>query len=281
MNLKKSGRPQKTVIDILKTLVWFEYVAVQVFQTYQKRNVTPSHSEKKSNKASLKSLEVFFDQEDSNIWYKYSIGSNSPNSESLALVDNKIPCSSIYFNHPIWNFLKALPTGKLDLRFFYSQLSENSRQLLESNEVTCLFNFTYTDGNDFSKFENLLEFYSCIIYRYYQAKFKIDPKEVEKIYFYFSRNTNHILNQFGTIGYFLLKLMRLHLLQPEDSVSSSFTIESNLNQQQTLSRILKEINLNPKRYQLLTEKFDTFRLDGDSYKNPNTYIFLEDDISYP
>lgn len=59
MNLKKSGRPQKTVIDILKTLVWFEYVAVQVFQTYQKRNVTPSQNEKKSNKASLKSLEVF------------------------------------------------------------------------------------------------------------------------------------------------------------------------------------------------------------------------------
>jgi hypothetical protein len=85
MNLKKSGRPQKTVIDILKTLVWFEYVAVQVFQTYQKRNVTPSQNEKKSNKASLKSLEVFFDQEDSNIWYKYSIGSNSPNSESLEI----------------------------------------------------------------------------------------------------------------------------------------------------------------------------------------------------
>lgn len=59
MNLKKSGRPQKTVIDILKTLVWFEYVADQVFKTYQKRNITPSQSERNSKKASLKSLEVF------------------------------------------------------------------------------------------------------------------------------------------------------------------------------------------------------------------------------
>lgn len=63
MNLKKSGRPQKTVIDILKTLVWFEYVADQVFKTYQERNINPSQSERNSKKASLKSLEVFFDQE--------------------------------------------------------------------------------------------------------------------------------------------------------------------------------------------------------------------------
>lgn len=281
MNLKKSGRPQKTVIDILKTLVWFEYVADQVFKTYQERNINPSQSERNSKKASLKSLEVFFDQEESNIWYKYSIGSSSPNSESLEFVDNKIPFASIYFKHPFWSFLKTLPSSKIDLQFFYSQLSENSRKLLESGEVTCQFYFTYTDGNDFSKFENLLEFYSCIIYKYYQAKFKIAPDEVQRIYFYFSRNTNHIFNQFGTIGYFLLKLMRLHLLQPESAVSSSFTVESNLNQQHLLSQTLKEINLNPKRYQLLNEKFDAFLLDGDSYKNHHTYIFPEDDISYP
>ena len=72
--------------------------------------------------------------------------------------------------------VQTLPSGNLELEKFYLQLSENSRNLLGSNEVTCQFCFTYTDGNDFLKFENLLEFYSCIIYKYYLFKFKIKKK---------------------------------------------------------------------------------------------------------
>lgn len=282
MNLKKSGRPKKTVIDILKTLIWYEYVADEVFKSCFERNVSTSQNEKNSHKVSFKSLEVFFDQEDSNIWYKYSIGSSSPNNESLELVDNKIPNASLYFKHPLWNFLSTLPRGKLELENFYLQLSQHSRKLLESEDVKCTFNFTsFTDRDDYSKFENLLEFYSCIIHQYYRFKFKIRDDELEKVYFYFSRHTIHIIDQFGATGYYFLKLLKLHLIQSEKRVADSFTIESNLDRQNLLAHILKALKANKKRYEYLDKSFNEFQLDGDQYNNSDIYIFVDDNVSYP
>lgn len=282
MSLKKIGRPKKTLIDTLKTLIWYEYVADEVFRSRLERNESISENEKNSHKASFKSLETFFDQEDSNIWYKYSIGSSSPNNESLELVDNKISKASLFFKHPLWDFLSRLPRGKLELENFYLQLSEHSRMLLESGEVNCTFNFSsYADGNDYSKFENLLEFYSCIIYQYYKFKFRIKADELEKVYFYFSRHTTHIIDQFGATGYYFLKLFKLHLIQSEKSVASDFTIESNLDRQNLLAHILKVLKANKKRYEHLDKIFNEFRLDGDQYRNSDIYFFVDYKVSYP
>ncbi|MCF8999200.1 hypothetical protein [Acinetobacter nectaris] len=132
------------------------------------------------------------------------------------------------------------------------------------------------DTNDYLKFENLLEFYSCIIYQYYKAKFELNDTEMQKTYFYFSHHTIHIVNQFGATGYYFLKLLRLHLLQSKTSIANNFTIESNLDKQQLLSTILKSLHANKKRYEPLEESFNAFRLDGDQYTNSNIYIFFND-----
>lgn len=276
MKTKTSGRPKKTVIDTLRTLIWYEYVAEQVLESYIERSINISINEINSAKASLKHLGDFFDQEDSNAWYKYSIGLISPNNTSLELVDNKIPFASTYFKHPIWNFLKTLPTGKLDLDIFYNKLSPETRSLLETEKITCKFNFSYTDTYDFLEFNNnVLEFYSCILFQYYQAKFRLKNKDIMSIFSYFWRNTDLIIYQSGASGYYLLKLMYLHLVQPDDTILSDLTVESNLEKLGLLPIILKELQANKKRYELLEERFNAFRLDGDQYTNSHIYIFLD------
>ncbi|MCF8999199.1 hypothetical protein [Acinetobacter nectaris] len=126
-DIKNKRSSKKTVIDTLRTLIWYEYVAEQVLESYIERNIDISINEINSARASLKHLGDFFDQEDSNAWYKYSTGLINPNNTNLEFVDNKIPYASTYFKHPLWNFLKNLPRGKLDLNTFYQQISYQTR----------------------------------------------------------------------------------------------------------------------------------------------------------
>lgn len=100
-------------------------------------------------------------------------------------------------------------------------------------------------------------------------------------HFYFSRNTIRIIDQFGATGYYFLKLFKLHLIQPEKSVASNLTIESNLETQGLLIHILKALKANKKRYESLEKSFNTFQLDGEQYNNPTIYIFLDGGVSYP
>ena len=141
MKPSKCGRPKKTVLDSLKTLVWYEYVSEQVFLYCMKRNIQLTDNELKNFRAGNKRLDIFFDLEGSNSWYKYSLAKISPTLESLELVDHKISGASIYFQHPIWNFLKDVPRGSLDVNQFYSRLNHKTREILEKEEVTCKFDF--------------------------------------------------------------------------------------------------------------------------------------------
>ncbi len=275
MKPSKCGRPKKTVLDSLKTLVWYEYVSEQVFLYCMKRNIQLTDNELKNFRAGNKRLDIFFDLEGSNSWYKYSLAKISPTLESLELVDHKISGASIYFQHPIWNFLKDVPRGSLDVNQFYSRLNHKTREILEKEEVTCKFDFSYTDTNDYQKFENLLEFYSCILYQYYKAKFEMNNTEAEKCYFYFSRNTNHIIDEFGATGYFFLKILKLHLKLPSNALTHQFSIESNLNNQNLLKNMLTASKKFSKRYEKLEKDINDFQLDGAQYKNDHLYIVIE------
>lgn len=276
MKTGKCGRPKKTVIDSLKTLIWYEYVSEKVYLSCVKRNVQPTDNEVKSFRASNKRLDIFFDQEGSNSWYKYSIGEISPSLETLELVDHKISGASIYFQHPIWSFLKDLPNGNLDVNQFYSRLNHKTREILETKEVTCKFNFTYQDTNDYERFENLLEFYSAILYQYYKAKFEMNIKETERCYLYFSRNTNLIIDKFGATGYYFLQILKLHLKLSSNEVADGLSIESNLQSKNLFKEILKSSEKFTKRYVKLEKEITDFKLDGTRYEYNNLYIFIDD-----
>lgn len=276
MKPSKCGRPKKTVIDALKTLFWYEYVSEKVYLSCVQRNEQLTDNEIKNFRAGNKRLDSFFDQEGSNTWYKYSIMKISPSHESLKLVDYKIQGASTYFQHPIWSFLEDLPRGNMDVDQFYYRLDRKTREILEIGEVKCGFNFTYQDTNDYQKFENLLEFYSCILYQYYKAKFAMNNMEAERCYFYFSRNTNHIIDKFGATGYYFLKILKLHLKLPSNQVTHQFSIESNLNNQDLLKYMLTASKKFPKRYEKLEKDIADFKLDGTQYKKDNLYILIDD-----
>ena len=64
MKTSKCGRPKKTVLDSLKTLVWYEYVSEQVFLYCMKRNIQLTDNELKNFRAGNKRLDIFFDLDD-------------------------------------------------------------------------------------------------------------------------------------------------------------------------------------------------------------------------
>lgn len=99
--------------------------------------------------------------------------------------------------------------------------------------------------------------------------------EAEKCYFYFSRNTNHIIDEFGATGYFFLKILKLHLKLPSNALTHQFSIESNLNNQNLLKNMLTASKKFSKRYEKLEKDINDFQLDGAQYKNDHLYIVIE------
>lgn len=275
---QKPGRPKKTFIVVLKTLIWYEYVSEKVLFSNLERNIHTSDDSMRHFKASTRSLDEYFNQEESNTWYTYSVASHSPNKDTLELVDLKIPTSSIYFNHPIWNFLEILPRGKIDLQYFYDQLSKETQQIIDNKKI--IFNFQNLNNeqtNDYLKFENLLEFYSYIIYQYYKAKFELNNTMIEDVIRYFEINTNPIIDQFGATGYYFLKLLFLHFTTPKEINFKRLDIESCLKKIGLLEHIVNAITKNPLRYDPLENRFKDYRLDGEQYEGSKIYIDLEDD----
>ncbi len=265
---QKSGRPKKTFIVTLKTLIWYEYVSEKVLFSNLTRNIHPSENEILNLQASTKKLDDYFDQEGSNTWYTYSIASHTPSKKTVEFVNHKIPNSSTYFNHPIWNFLEILPRGKIDLHNFYNQLSYQTQKIIEKTNI----NFNH----DFSMFENVLEFYSFIVYQYYKAKFELNTPMIKHVIKYFEINTNPIIDQFGAIGYYFLKLLFLHFTPPKELNLKNIDAENCLREIGLLEHIVNAITKNPLKYNPLESRFKNFRLDGEQYQGSKVYIDIED-----
>lgn len=269
---QKLGRPKKTFIVTLKTLIWYEYVSEKVLFSNVARNIPPSDNEILNLQASTKKLDDYFDQEESNTWYKYSIASHTPSKKTVEFVNHKIPSSSIYFNHPIWNFLEMLPRGKTDLHNFHNQLNDKTQKIIEKTTI----NFNH----DFSMFENLLEFYSFIVYQYYRAKFELNTLMIKHVIKYFEVNTNPIIDQFGATGYYFLKLLFLHFTPPKELNFKNTDVENCLREIGLLEQIVNAITKNPLKYNPLESRFKDFRLDGEQYEGSKVYLDIEDNGSF-
>ena len=93
---------------------------------------------------------------------------------------------------------------------------------------------------------------------------------------YFEINTNPIIDQFGAIGYYFLKLLFLHFTPPKELNLKNIDAENCLREIGLLEHIVNAITKNPLKYNPLESRFKNFRLDGEQYQGSKVYIDIED-----
>ena len=128
MNEIKTSRIRKNAINYLRTIIWYENIssnvsikrriAVEINKDFR-LGPDPTETENLLFIANANRVSEFFDQQESAIWYKYSLGTTAPNKSTLEICEVKIPESSVYFQHPIWKLLERFPTHE-DLKIFYA-----------------------------------------------------------------------------------------------------------------------------------------------------------------
>ena len=138
MNEIKTSRIRKNAINYLRTIIWYENISINVSI---KRRIAveinkafrlgpdPTETENLLFIANANRVSEFFDQQESAIWYKYSLGTTAPNKSTLEICEVKIPESSVYFQHPIWKLLERFPTHE-DLKIFYATLPKKNLDFL-------------------------------------------------------------------------------------------------------------------------------------------------------
>ena len=86
------ARPKKSVIDGIKTIVWFNFVT-------QTTGINPNRLQRELNKSTQSG-------HDSHKCYRWKNGSRTPNKINVAEIEKLAPNASWQFYHPLWDILK-------------------------------------------------------------------------------------------------------------------------------------------------------------------------------
>lgn len=254
--MKSAGQPKKNIIDALQTIFWYRYLETRIvaniyeeeFSEFCQINEIDITSIKLEDKISLlenfqssklNSKEITYYQTnankiglslkkaDSRIWYKYSKGKTKPNAVKLKRTDDVIENSSLYFNHPIWDFLKIRPATRSYLDNFLSKFEDVSIDAINNKTIIepTLFNEKiHLDESEFLKYGNILDFYGYILYAYHKARFNLDLEKMDNCIAFFISNLQPILTNLGFEGIFFLKLCQIHLQPYKSSEFENFEI---------------------------------------------------------
>ncbi len=247
---------EKNIIDALQTIFWYRYLETIIVANIFDKECSDYCLE---NKIDLTSLEIkdgillrekfqcsklnskelkFYqtnankighslNQADSRIWYKYSKGETKPNAVKLKRIDLIVENSSLYFNHPIWDFLKIRPATRSYLENFLSKFEDVSIKAINNKTIIepTLFNENvHLDESEFLKYGNILDFYSYILYAYHKARFDLDLEKMDNCMAFFISNLQPILANLCFEGIFFLKLCQIHLQPYKSSEFENFEI---------------------------------------------------------
>lgn len=291
--MKTVGQPKKNIIDALQTIFWYRYVELRVVANLHEEELDEFYRSKGSNiwfmeldeqirlresfqSSKLNNKEIMtyntnpnkigrsFNQAESRIWYKYSKGETKPNAIKLTRVDKIIDNASLYFKHPIWNFLKNRPNTKSELDVFFDKFEEVSIQAIKNKRVINPTTFHIDqplDENEFLKYGNILDFYSYILYSYYIARLDLDSEKMDNCIAFFISNLLPIVSNFCLESIFFLKLCQLHMKPFKSSIFEEFEIFNHFRYFGWLEEIQHQLKNENNNYEFLYELNEQFILD--------------------
>ena len=268
-----SGRPKTGFVTKLKTIIWYEHVAERVLNENTQNNVRPHQTELDSRLASKNKLDNFFGENGSKIWTKFSIGQVSPVTK-IKIVEKKLPNSSIYFVHPIWEILSKTYVSEADLYKFYENLNSSTQKIIRKKNIEeVVIDF---DANFEKEFENILDLYSFLLFNTYQSKFNLHIQNLEYSYLALLQYSSLIIDLIGSTGYYLIKLIELHFqLEPNSRLNKMRAdFDFHLKQINLYNIVQNAFKTNPQRYTLLKNYFDDFR--NEFYKYQLKLASIED-----
>ncbi|WP_104504269.1 hypothetical protein [Acinetobacter indicus] len=291
--MKSVGQPKKNIIDALQTIFWYRYLETRIvanifdeefseFCLKNKIDITSLEVEDRISllenfqSSKLNSKEITFyqtnpnkighslNQADSRIWYKYSKGETKPNPVKLERIDAIVENSSLYFNHPIWDFLKIRPATRSYLENFLSKFEDVSIKAIHNKTIIepTLFNENvHLDESEFLKYGNILDFYSYILYAYHKARFDLDLEKMDNCIAFFISNLKPILANLCLEGIFFLKLCQIHLQPYKSSKFENFEIFDHFKMCEYLTEIQNHLKNENNTYELLDTLSKEFLLD--------------------
>lgn len=291
--MKSVGQPKKNIIDALQTIFWYRYletgIVAKIFEKEfsefcleNKIDITSLEVEDRISllenfqSSKLNSKEITFyqtnankighslNQADSRIWYKYSKGETKPNAVKLKRIDAIVENSSLYFNHPIWDFLKSRPVTRSYLENFLLKLEDVSIDAINNKIITepTLFDKkVHLDEFEFLKYGNILDFYSYILYAYHKARFDLDLEKMDKCISFFISNLQPILANLCFEGIFFLKLCQIHLQPYKSSEFENFEIFDHFKMCGWLTQIQDYLKNENNTYEFLDMLSKEFFLD--------------------
>lgn len=288
--MKSVGQPKKNIIDALQTIFWYRYLEIRIVaniyvEEFCQMNGVDIKSNDLAEKISLlenfqpsklNAKEITFyqtnankvghslNQADSRIFYKYSKGETKPNAVKLKRIDAIIENSSLYFNHPIWDFLKIRPATRSYLENFLSKFEDVSIDVINNKTIIepSLFNKNvHLNKFEFLKYGNILDFYSYILYAYHKARFDLDLEKMDNCIAFFILNLQPVLTDVCFEGIFFLKLCQIHLQPYKSSEFENFEIFDHFESNGWLTQIQDHLKNENNTYEFLDMLSKDFFLD--------------------
>ena len=195
---------------------------------------------------------------------RYGSGETKPNAVKLKRIDAIVENSSLYFNHPIWDFLKSRPVTRSYLENFLLKLEDVSIDAINNKIITepTLFDKkVHLDEFEFLKYGNILDFYSYILYAYHKARFDLDLEKMDKCISFFISNLQPILTYFCSEAIFFLKLCQIHLQPYKSSEFENFEIFDHFKKCELLTKIHDHLKNENNTYEFLNILIKDFYLD--------------------
>lgn len=260
-----SGRPKTGFITKLKTVVWAVSVAERVLDENARNNVLQHESELASGLSSTNKLDSFFNENGSKIWTKLLNGTVSPVTK-IKTVESRLPNTSIYFLHPIWDILNKKYVNEKDLYIFYQELNIATQDIIKNKCIDDVIN--KFDKEFHKKFNNILDLYSFLLFNAYQSKFQFRTESLEFSYLALLQYSELIINSIGSTGYYVIKLLELHFQLESNSrlLEMGANFDFHLKQIGLFEVVKTAFENKPQRYNLLKNHFEEFENEFFNYK---------------
>ncbi|MEC8887672.1 MAG: hypothetical protein VX875_11445 [Pseudomonadota bacterium] len=260
-----SGRPKTGFITKLKTVVWAVSVAERVLDENARNNVLQHESELASGLSSTNKLDSFFNENGSKIWTKLLNGTVSPVTK-IKTVESRLPNTSIYFLHPIWDILNKKYVNEEDLYIFYQELNIATQDIIKNKCIDDVVN--KFDKEFHKKFNNILDLYSFLLFNAYQSKFQFRTESLEFSYLALLQYSELIINSIGSTGYYVIKLLELHFQLESNSrlLKMGANFDFHLKQIGLFEVVKTAFKNKPQRYNLLKNHFEEFENEFFNYK---------------
>lgn len=118
---KRSGRPKRGAVDVLRAQVWFMAVENESGKT-----ANALEMEFRGATAGTRRLP--------GLWGKYARGEVSPGAGLIDTAESVYPGTAYWFYHPLWRLIRDAPTTFEELKPIFFELGEEARHLLVFEE---------------------------------------------------------------------------------------------------------------------------------------------------